>query len=536
MFAAASLASACSSDAAVQPSCTGPNCANTCEAGKTACGSSCIDTATDRLNCGACGKTCGESETCTAGECTCSAGLATCDGPNGRTCANVRSDAANCGSCGHACNGDETCFGGSCVCPGASITCGGVCTDPQTNKNHCGATEGCGEGRGSAGVACRPDFYCTSGACMACASWTNDHDVATGPKPVGITTADLNGDGKVDMLVRTSVSLDVFRGNGDGTFELIQRVAGTGMNAADIGVADFDGDGKLDVAVAGPDTANPGALATLVLFGFGDGTFAPTLTSLSRPVVQNRTAYASGLATADVNNDGKVDIVVSDPFLPGYAVILNQGNRNFAPPVNVMSGSVAPMYADPVDLDGDGKLDLVIANNTALYYSDDPSKMEIFHGNGDGTFEKRQSYVSGPAGYSVAVADLDGDGRLDIVTVDWSSAQVFRGQADGTFKGGSKLYVPVGTATVIAKDLNGDKIVDLIFAGGRSKADQSTKSFEVRIGSGDGSYFPPVILPGGTGGLTVADVDGDGRQDILAVDLPNNQVKVYLGASRSECH
>lgn len=536
IFATTTLASACSSDDASQPSCTGPNCAGTCEAGKTACGTTCVDVSADRLNCGACGKACADDQTCVAGECACNPGLASCTGPGGPICSNVRSDRANCGSCGHACNGDETCFGGTCVCPGASVTCGGTCTDPQTNNEHCGATEGCGEGEGSAGVACGPHFYCNAGSCMTCASWTNVDDVATGQKPGGIATADLNGDGKLDMLVQTMAGLDVFRGDGKGSFDVIQRIPAASGARTDVVVADFDGDGKLDVAVEAPDGIAPTPIATYVFYGFGDGTFDPTSTRLRRPANPDNQPYASGLAAADLDGDGKVDIVVTDQFFPGYVIILNQGNRNFAPPANVISGSAAPMFPCPADLDGDGVLDLVVANDSQVHYSDDPSNVEIFHGNGDGTFERRQSYVSGVSGYSAAVADLDGDGRLDIATADWSSAQVFLGQADGTFQGGAKLAAPLGTATVIAKDIDGDGIVDLVFAGGRINGDVSTKSLEVRIGRGKKNYFPPIILPGGTGGLAIADVDGDGRQDMLAVDRTNNQVKVYLGASRSECH
>ena len=136
--------------------------------GTKLCGSTCIDTALDRENCGGCGITCPSSEVCSVGACalTCGGGTTFC----GTSCKETSTDATNCGACGHVCSAGLVCNGGTCQvsCPDNRVDCSGSCIDPLTNRTHCGATTGCGTGDagGAAGVTCNSGNVCGNGKCL----------------------------------------------------------------------------------------------------------------------------------------------------------------------------------------------------------------------------------------------------------------------------------------------------------------------------------------------------------------------------------
>lgn len=128
----------------------------TCQGGQTLCGQSCVDTATDRANCGGCGAACSPDQTCTGGQCTCN-GTA-CDGCCDGTTCQAGTSPQRCGSNGAACQvcgGGSTRESGSCVCPDDELFCDGACIDKTTDANHCG----------SCGYTCEPGQVCKFGVC-----------------------------------------------------------------------------------------------------------------------------------------------------------------------------------------------------------------------------------------------------------------------------------------------------------------------------------------------------------------------------------
>jgi len=188
-------------------------------------------------------------------------------------------------------------------------------------------------------------------------------------------------------------------------------------------VADLRGNGKLDLMVtnycqtAGQDSCN-GTGEVAVLLGNGDGTFQPA-------VIYSTGAYdALSVAVGDVNGDGIPDLVVASPCQEActeygvLSVLLGNGDGTFRPATTYSSAGVWTYSVAVADLRGNGTLDLV-ATNTG--FEGAPGSVGVLLGNGDGTFQPAVSYDTG--GYlaaSVAIGDVNGDGIPDLVVADFT--------------------------------------------------------------------------------------------------------------------
>jgi hypothetical protein len=290
-----------------------------------------------------------------------------------------------------------------------------------------------------------------------------------GDTPSFVAVADVNGDRKADLLV-TNLSSDtvgVLLGNGDGTFQPAVTYSTGGSLPEAVAVADVNGDGKADLLVVNYYFMSPNVA---VLLGNGDGTFQPAVT-------HNLLQSASSLAVADVNSDDKPDLVVGGPSVK---VLLGNGDGTFQPPVGYPSKGLFVSSVVIADVNGDGKPDVVAANcaprRVANCFSGAGS-VAVLLGNGDGSFQPAVTHPSG--GYnarSLAVTDVDGDGKLDVVVANWCSSAnciedspgvlgVLLGRGDGTFKSLS-TYDPGGdlSDSVATADVNGDSRPDVVVA------------------------------------------------------------------------
>ena len=252
-----------------------------------------------------------------------------------------------------------------------------------------------------------------------------------GYDPYAVAIADVNGDGNPDLLVAnqeqfgTESSVGVLLGNGDGTYQKAVTYDAGGISAYAIAVADVNADGHPDLLVAdGCSSAGycstDGVLA--VLLGNGDGTFQAAQTYDTG----GSDIYHSNVAVADVNGDHKLDVAISHGCggttcsTGSVSVLLGDGTGGFGPATSYASGGNGASWVAIADMNGDHKPDLVTVNwCSALCGTSTPieGSVGVLLGKGDGTFQAAVTYPSGGNGSrSVALADVNGDGKIDVLT------------------------------------------------------------------------------------------------------------------------
>ncbi len=293
-------------------------------------------------------------------------------------------------------------------------------------------------------------------------------------------------------------------------------------------LGDFNGDGKTDVAIL-----CTGGLQISILLGNGDGTFrAPVVTSLANPGA----SLLEGLKAGDVNGDGKTDLIFTNnkgpritfptclgsESAPSWTIfeLLSKGDGTFGQPITVATSTIYTPLA-LTDMDGDGILDLVLDQKGE-------NGAGIMFGKKDGTFSALTT-IAGPSNqcWNVAhVADLNGDGRPDVVIrsniTDQSSAvTIMLNQGGGSFG----APIPIANAapsffSVVTADFTGDRKVAIgVFNNGNVLS-----PLQIFLGNGDGTFqaSPPVAIL--VGELTVADMNGDGKADLIQLDSNNNVI------------
>ena len=219
-----------------------------------------------------------------------------------------------------------------------------------------------------------------------------------------IEVADFNTDGNLDLAFISSIGYpsSISLGYGKGAFNSAGGLFSQGF-AAGGAVGDFNGDGKLDVAIASGGSAKyPGSGVTVSL-GNGDGTFTQANGS---PISLGQSL--SAIVAGDFNGDGKLDIAVTDSGADAVYILLGNGDGTFQQPITIAVGD-EPDAIIAGDFNNDGKLDLAIAN-----YGD--NTVTLLLGNGDGTFTQASGspYVVVNGAYTLAAADFNGDGKLDL--------------------------------------------------------------------------------------------------------------------------
>ncbi|NTU52390.1 MAG: DUF4347 domain-containing protein [Chlorobiaceae bacterium] len=335
-------------------------------------------------------------------------------------------------------------------------------------------------------------------------------DYSTGSFPDSVTSADINGDGKSDLIVANNWSntVSVLSNNGDGTFAAKVDYS-TGSFPASVTSADVNGDGKSDLIVA-----NNWSNTVSVLSNNGDGTFAAK-------VDYSTGSFPDSVTSADVNGDGKADLIVANNWSNTVSVLRNSGDGTFAAKADYSTGSF-PDSVTSADVNGDGKADLIVANKWS-------NTVSVLSNNGDGTFAAKVDYSTGSFPASVTSAYVNGDGKADLIVANRNSntVSVLRNKGDGIFA--AKVDYSTGSFpdSVISADVNGDGKSDLIVANNGSN------TVSVLRNKGDGTFaarvdFATGLLPNS---VISADVTGDGKSDIIVANYYSNTVSVLKNTS-----
>lgn len=344
-------------------------------------------------------------------------------------------------------------------------------------------------------------------------------EFATSVGPESLATGDFQRNGKLCLAVtnQNASTVSILIGNGDGTFQPHVDYA-TGDLPVSVTVADFNGDNVLDLALR-----NQGSDTISVLLGNGDGTF------------QSASNFATGpgfgrLSLGDFNGDGKLDLVTTNFGGDTVSILLGNGNGTFLEHVDYATGSV-PLPLAVGDLNGDNKLDLVVGN-----IGSNRDTFSILLGNGDGTFRASVEYPSIRDPQSLVLADFNGDGELDLaifsqVNEGETGLLILLGNGDGTFRRFADYATGCGPdgsdCSAAVADLNGDGRLDL------AAHNSSNNTVSVLLGNGDGTFQSAVAFATGEfpNQVISGDFNADGRLDLAVADANANTVSVLLQAT-----
>jgi hypothetical protein len=332
----------------------------------------------------------------------------------------------------------------------------------------------------------------------------------------GSVAGDFNGDGIPDLveLNSDSMTITVLLGVGDGTFKSIAGPAITTYPTAII-AGDFNHDGKIDFALTSSAGAYNSPNILTIFLGNGDGTFTAGYTA---------TDVGSVFAAADFNSDGKLDLLANQGTT-STVVLLGNGDGTFATGTTI--GAFQTLTVD--DLNGDSIPDLVVSFiiSTNSVYS---TITEVYLGNGDGSYRAGPALPVSEEFNYIAAGDFNGDGIPDLAGISnfGASPVVFLGDGDGSFTVATS--VPDASndsepSSIALADLNGDGKLDILVTNGNSYSNSYNPDFMVWLGNGDGTFTSVAANTslGSTAYAIPADFSGNGVSE-LAMEGGGNLV------------
>jgi hypothetical protein len=352
--------------------------------------------------------------------------------------------------------------------------------------------------------------------------------------PGDLDAADLNADGRTDLVyasrANNATGVTILLDNGAGTYTQSQFIPmPTSPEYLRTLLADLDGDGILDLLateyVAG---------SVNVHRGNGDGTFAVTPASFACG------AQPSAIDLADLNNDGRHDLAVTNKTPGTLSVLMGNGDGTFQNPVAYSTAVVNPNGLRLADLNADGRLDVLVQ---ALLSTEQQPAMAILRGNGNGTFASPATLIAemNNSTGEIALDDFTADGVLDYIRVETTRLTFYRGNVNGTFNPGVPLFVTSGGTNIVscqADDLNADGIKDLTILSRSRVANADVTNYQVFLSRGDGTFESPLEYSGVpdqaqnglSGYVRVLDSNRDGLPDYVSV---NNWGQIALLESSS---
>ncbi|HSN18661.1 MAG TPA: VCBS repeat-containing protein [Gammaproteobacteria bacterium] len=336
----------------------------------------------------------------------------------------------------------------------------------------------------------------------------------TAAKGAVVATADMGGSGNTDIVALDPVNqaVDLLWVESDGSFRLTVQNFGDISYMTSLAVADVNGDGRPDVIVT---DGSAGTTGVRVLLNNGDGTLAADVPYASD------TSSDSGpvsVTAADVNHDGFPDILTANANSGTVSVLFNRGDGSFRTPVIYPAGH-RPVAAAAADVNGDGHLDLVVADASG-------DSVLVLLNDGLGDFAAPLAHSVGSHPVALSVADMDGDGIADIAVADQNddTVAVLHGNGDGSFLAASFYRTGAEPGWIAAQDLTGSGRLDLV------TDNYSDGSVSIFANSGHGFADQQQLFPAyGSYGTVVMNIGGTSQ--VVSPNIQAGQVQVTPAAA-----
>jgi hypothetical protein len=298
-------------------------------------------------------------------------------------------------------------------------------------------------------------------------------------------------------------------GNPSTALNLVSTAYTAQNTTLGVAQADFNGDGNLDLVVS-----NWSGDSLSIFLGNGDGTFQ-TAQNIS---LSGTSGYPFGVAVGDFNNDGNIDIAVGYQSNTGISILLGKGDGTFQAAQTVAAGSDT-YYLTTGDFNGDGNLDIAVTNAGT-------DTVSVLLGKGDGTFNTAVTYSVPTESWFIHTADLNGDGNLDLIACSYEGPDisVLLGKGDGTFQTAVTYTTGQNLVDVAIGDFNSDGKLDMIASG------PAGNNVYLLLGNGDGTFqtAQPIAVGFSTYEIATADLNADGKLD-LALQRSGSEVATMLG-------